>query len=83
MERQLQWVFVANGEVHAQQVRAFLEAAGIATPVRGESLRHMAFLAIPGALGVLGNASVPPHLRSEVIERLDEALFERDLRLPA
>jgi hypothetical protein len=33
-------VFVASGEVHAQQVRAFLEAAGIPTAVRGESLRN-------------------------------------------
>jgi hypothetical protein len=33
-------VFTASGELHAQQVRAFLEAAGIATDLRGESLRN-------------------------------------------
>ena len=32
-------VFVASGETHCQQVRAFLEAAGIPTTVRGEALR--------------------------------------------
>lgn len=33
-------VFTANGEVQAQQVRAFLEAAGIPSELRGESLRN-------------------------------------------
>jgi hypothetical protein len=33
-------VFVASGESHAQQVRAFLEAAGIPVIVRGEALRN-------------------------------------------
>jgi hypothetical protein len=40
MEQQIQCVFVANGEPHAQQVRAFLEADGIQTVERGESLRN-------------------------------------------
>lgn len=48
MSQELQRVFVANGEVHAQQVRAFLEAAGIATVVRGESLRHTHGLTLNG-----------------------------------
>ncbi|MCA1560566.1 MAG: DUF2007 domain-containing protein [Acidobacteria bacterium] len=48
MSQQLQRVFVANGEVHGQQVRAFLEAAGIATVVRGESLRHTHGLTLDG-----------------------------------
>ena len=48
MEQQAQRVFVANGEVHAQQVLAFLEAAGIPTTVRGESLRHTHGLTIDG-----------------------------------
>ena len=39
MDSQLQRVFVADGEMKAQQVRAFLEAAGIPALVRGESLR--------------------------------------------
>ena len=29
MDERMQCVFVANGEIHAQQIRAFLEAAGI------------------------------------------------------
>ena len=33
-------VFIASGELHAQQVRSFLEAAGIVTAVRAESLRN-------------------------------------------
>lgn len=45
---QLQCVFVASGEIHAQQVRAFLEAAGIATIERGESLRNTHGLTLDG-----------------------------------
>lgn len=48
MNQQLRCVFVASGEVHAQQVRAFLEAAGIPTAVRGESLRHTHGLTLDG-----------------------------------
>jgi hypothetical protein len=48
MSQQLRCVFVASGEVHAQQVRAFLEAAGIPTAVRGESLRHTHGLTLDG-----------------------------------
>ena len=40
MSQPLRRVFVANGEVQAQQVRAFLEAADIPTSERGESLRN-------------------------------------------
>lgn len=48
MSEELQRVFVANGEIHGQQVRAFLEAAGIATVVRGEALRHTHGLTLDG-----------------------------------
>ena len=41
-------VFVANGEIHAQQVRGFLEAAGIPTVVRGEALRNTHGLTLNG-----------------------------------
>jgi hypothetical protein len=41
-------VFVASGELHAQQVRAFLEASGIETSVRGEALRHTHGLTLNG-----------------------------------
>jgi hypothetical protein len=48
MNQELQCVFTASGEMHAQQIRAFLEAAGIATAVRGESLRHTHGLTLDG-----------------------------------
>jgi hypothetical protein len=48
MDDQLERVFVANGELHAQQVRAFLEAAGIVTAVRGETLRNTHGLTLDG-----------------------------------
>jgi hypothetical protein len=41
-------VFVASGETHSQQVRSFLEAAGIATSVRGEALRNTHGLTLDG-----------------------------------
>ena len=46
--QQLQRVWVANVEMQAQQVRAFLEAAGIATLERGEALRNTHGLTIDG-----------------------------------
>lgn len=48
MDQQLQCVFVANGDIHAQQVRAFLEGVGIETAERGESLRRTHGLTITG-----------------------------------
>jgi hypothetical protein len=48
MDAQLQRVFVASGEVEAQQIRAFLEAAGIATAERGEALRKTHGLTVDG-----------------------------------
>jgi len=48
MTQQLKCVFVANGGLHAQQVRAFLEAAGIPTVERGESLRNTHGLTLDG-----------------------------------
>jgi hypothetical protein len=41
-------VFTANGEMQAQQVRAFLEAAGISSKLRGESLRNTHGLTLDG-----------------------------------
>jgi hypothetical protein len=40
MDEALRCVIVANGEMQAQQVRAFLEAADIPAVERGESLRN-------------------------------------------
>ena len=48
MEQQLRCVYVANGETDAQQVRAFLEADGIETIERGESLRTTHGLTLDG-----------------------------------
>jgi len=41
-------VFVASGELQAQQICAFLEAAGIGTLTRGESLRLTHGLTLDG-----------------------------------
>ena len=41
-------VFVASGQMQADQVRAFLEAAGISTAVRGEALRNTHGLTLDG-----------------------------------
>jgi hypothetical protein len=48
MDQQLQCVFVASGEMHAQQIRAFLESAGIAVAERGEALRNTHGLTVDG-----------------------------------
>jgi hypothetical protein len=48
MKQELCCVFVASGEMQAQQVRAFLEASGIETIERGESLRNTHALTIDG-----------------------------------
>ena len=48
MDSDLQCVFVASGEIHAQQIRAFLEAAGISAIERGESLRNTHGLTVDG-----------------------------------
>ena len=41
-------VFAANGEIQAQQVLTFLEAAGIPSELRGESLRKTHGLTLDG-----------------------------------
>jgi hypothetical protein len=41
-------VFVASGEIQAQQVRTFLESAGITAAVRGEALRLTHGLTVDG-----------------------------------
>jgi Putative prokaryotic signal transducing protein len=66
MDHPTQCVFVANGELHAQQVRAFLEAAGIATIERGEALRHTHGLTLDGlgAVAILVAPSDVEHARS-------------------
>ena len=44
----MQRVFIASGEAHAQQIRAFLESAGIATLELGEALRNTHGLTVDG-----------------------------------
>ena len=41
-------VFVASGELQAQQIQGFLEAAGIESELRGEALRKTHGLTIDG-----------------------------------
>jgi hypothetical protein len=41
-------IFTANGEIEAQQVRTFLDAAGIPSELRGESLRNTHGLTLDG-----------------------------------
>ena len=41
-------VYTANGEFDAQQVRAYLEANGISTELRGEALRNTHGLTLNG-----------------------------------
>ena len=41
-------IFTASGEIHAQQIQGFLAAAGIASELRGESLRKTHGLTIDG-----------------------------------
>jgi len=48
MDQQVARVFVASGEMEAQQVRAFLEAAGVSTIERGEALRNTHGLTLDG-----------------------------------
>ncbi len=48
MDEPRRCVFVANGQLHAQQVRSFLEAEGVETVLRGESLRQTHGLTLDG-----------------------------------
>jgi hypothetical protein len=61
-------VHVANGEFYAQQVRAFLEAHGIACEFHGEALRMTHGLTLDG----LGEVRI--HVRPEHVERARELL---------
>ena len=48
MEQHSRCVFVAGGEMQAQQVQAFLKSAGIASAPRGEALRKTHGLTLDG-----------------------------------
>ena len=76
MDTQLQRVFVASGETEAQQVRAFLEAAGISTFERGEALRKTHGLTVDGlgAVEILVEESDLAHAR-ELLDSADAGAF--------
>ena len=46
--KEMTCVFIASGEMQAQQVQGFLQAAGIASELKGESLRKTHGLTIDG-----------------------------------
>ena len=71
MDNELRSVFVASGEIQAQQVRAFLEAAGITTFERGEALRKTHGLTVDG-LGAVEILVEESHV-AEARELLDSA----------
>jgi len=48
MNQQGRCVFVANGQMQAHQVRAFLEASGVTSVLRGESLSKTHGLTLDG-----------------------------------
>jgi hypothetical protein len=61
----MQRVYVASGEVHAQQIRSFLAAAGIPSAERGEALRITHGLTVDGlgAVEILVSAEDAAHAR--------------------
>jgi len=79
MDTQMQRVFVASGEAHAQQVRAFLEAAGIATLQRGEALRNTHGLTVDGlgAVEILVAEDDAAHAR-ELLDSAEAGAFRLD-----
>lgn len=48
MDDQPRCVFIADGEIQAQQISAFLKASGISSVLRGESLRKTHGFTIDG-----------------------------------
>jgi len=72
----MQRVFVASGEVHAQQIRAFLEAAGISSFERGEALRNTHGLTVDGlgAVEILVAESDAAHAR-EILQSAEAGNF--------
>jgi hypothetical protein len=68
MDEQMLCVFVANGQIQAHQVRAFLEASGVPSVLRGESLTKTHGLTLNG----LGRVEV---LVAEADEERAQALL--------
>ena len=76
MDTQLRSVFVASGEMQAQQIRAFLESAGIAAVERGEALRHTNGLTVDGlgAVEILVSEADADQARA-LLDSADAGLF--------
>ena len=76
MDTELRSVYIASGEVQAQQVRAFLEAAGISTAERGEALRKTHGLTVDGlgAVEILVSEADVEQARS-LLSSADAGLF--------
>jgi hypothetical protein len=76
METRLRAVFVANGEIQAQQILAFLEAAGIAAVERGEALRNTHGLTVDGlgAVEILVSEADVTHAR-ELLDSAEAGAF--------
>lgn len=72
----MQRVFIANGEMQAQQIRAFLEGSGIAAVVRGETLRNTHGLTVDGlgAVEILVPATEVEHAR-ELLDSAEAGAF--------
>ena len=72
-------IFTADGEIHAQQIRSFLEANDISCVFRGEALRNVHGFTVDG----LGKVDI--FVADEDAERARTLLAEAeagDLRLP-
>lgn len=79
MDEPLQCVFVANGEMHAHQVRTFLEAAGIPVAESGEALRHTHGLTLDGlgSVAILVADADADRARS-LLDSAEEGAFRLD-----
>jgi hypothetical protein len=78
MDRPLRCVFIASGEIQAQQVRAFLEGSGVRSTTRGESLRLTHGLTLDG----LGAVEIlVPETDVELARTLLASAESGDLRL--
>ena len=76
MDTPMQRVFVANGQVHAEQIRAFLDAAGILSVERGEALRNTHGLTVDGlgAVEILVPEADAAHAR-EILQSAEAGEF--------
>jgi hypothetical protein len=76
MDQELRCVFVANGDMHAHQVRSFLEAAGMEVTESGEALRHTHGLTLDGLGGVAILVSQADEKRArELLDSADSGAF--------